>query len=239
VSLTVTALHRVAPTLSDLGRSIPPDNVLPVEPGELGRALRALADVLGVDRVGVAVDHPQGGRQVFVDGSRPLGDLVGLLDGPVGVATVPAVVVDPALEQLVVAGALAAVDRSQCGPDLWRDLRTSLRWCARANRPVAVIAADADPVTVAAMCRSSANAGPGVGLRCGEVLVEVGPGRFVWVLVGVGSGEAPAALHRLEADAALGALTFGVAQFPIDGEDAERLVMLAIERLTEATDLAG
>ncbi len=151
----------------------------------------------------------------------------------------PVVEVDPALERMVVVGALAAVDRSQCAPDLWRDLQTALRWCARADRPVLVIVADADPEAVAAMCRSTSNPDSAVGVRCGELLVEVGPGRFVWMLVGVESAQAPAALHRLESDAALGALTFGVAQFPIDGDDAERLVALALERLTEAKDLSA
>jgi hypothetical protein len=200
--------------------------------------LRSLAELLGVERVGVAVDHEVVGRRVFVDGSRPLGDLDCLLEGPVGVRSVPRVEIDPALERMIVVGALAAVDRTVGVGELWRDLRTALRWCARAERPLVVVMADAEPVAVSGMFEPGSGSKPLARVRIGEVLMEVAFGRFVWVMVATDASQAPPALRRLEADTDLGALTFGVAQYPIDGDAAEPLVALALERLAEATRLA-
>ncbi len=198
-----------------------------VRPGVVAATLRDIATLLGVDRVGIAVDHPRRGRQVFVDGSRLLGELECLLDGPPRIHSVPDVKIPVGIADGLRVLADAACDTSAEGDDFWGSLDRMLAVARRAERAVSIVFGEANVDALARLRAYSED-----HTRVGEMLVHTGPGRFVWVL-DAPSTVVPRALARLVDEAGLGRTRYAVAESPRDGCDAPSLMDIVAIRLAE------
>jgi hypothetical protein len=203
----------------------------------VGDALSLLADGLGVERVIVAVDDAQLGRQVFCSGRVPLGDDgVGLM-GPPGAWTQPPRPIDDGSATLLLRAVAVGIVRA-----------TSRRSVVA---PVAPDALDALGAAVAAATARAARHGWGFTLvlargaegladglrrqlRAADTLVEISAHELALLLPETAGDRVPQVLARLAADSGAPPFSYGLACCPADGTDPTELRCTAAERLDEA-----
>jgi hypothetical protein len=199
----------------------------------IGGCLDELQRSLGVAQLGVAVDDPVHGRQVFNAARAPLPEhsaLETLLWGEARVVCEPDALLSPEANELlvsVVAHTIEWVD-----PGLRSALRGAVGRAARAGRTTSVAVVerlddsgtlDTEPVMSA--IRDAA--------RVGEFVGTLGTSSFVVVLEGTPSDQVPAALARLGGAAGLGPVVFGVAIVPTDATESDEILRIAQSRLIE------
>ena len=197
----------------------------------VGDALSLLADGLGVERVIVAVDDAQLGRQVFCSGRAPLGDDgVGLM-GPPGAWTQPPRSIDHGsatlLLRAVAVGIVRATSRrSVVAPvDLGAAVAAATARAARHGWGFTLVLARGAEGLADGLRRQ---------LRAADTLVEISAHELALLLPETAGDRVPQVLARLAADSGAPPFSYGLACCPADGTDPIELRRTAAERLDEA-----
>ncbi len=207
----------------------------------IGEELDALARSLMADRVIVAVDDPQLGRQVFCSARRPLGDERTGLWGPEVVVTEPPLELVSADAGILIGAVRCALGVAMRAEQIRRKatkeaFETALDVAvARARRsgwccmlvlfdPVDRLAGEPDS-RLDALRRE---------VRAGEHVALVDGTTFGVLLDNTPSDRVPAVLARLTRVTDLGRLVFGVAGSPGEAASVDELMVLARERLEDA-----
>jgi hypothetical protein len=215
----------------------------------VGDALAVLAERLGVEKVIVAVDDAQLGRQVFCSGRVQLGEEGVGLHGPQGAWTQPPVALDPVAASILIRtvgiGVVRAITRATPSRSL--------------AEPMTETTAVADAVSTATaralrhgwgftlvLARDNGDAAGHAGLAAGlkarlraaDQLVA-GNGNEVALLLPQTAGDrVPFVLARLAAEGDVPPFSYGLACCPADGTDPATLYLTAAERLAAAVRAA-
>jgi hypothetical protein len=210
----------------------------------VGDALAVLADGLGVEKVIVAIDDAQLGRQVFCSGRAPLGeDGIGLC-GPPGAWTQPSRPLDDTATLLLLRAVGVGVVRSGAP-----------RRVEPAPQPPAAKPDGLTDTVAVAAARSLRygwgftlvllNGGPGladalrVRMRAADTLIEVSDHEVAMLLPETAGDRVPHVLARLAATAPIPPFSYGLACCPADGADPTELCRTAAARLEEARRAAS
>jgi hypothetical protein len=203
----------------------------------VGDALSVLADGLGVERVIVAVDDAQLGRQVFCSGRAPLGDDgVGLM-GPPGAWTQPPTPIDDVAAVLLLRAIAVGVVRSTSRqPVVAPDTK------AAPNELGSAVAAAAARATrhgwgfTLVLARGAEGLADGLRrqLRAADTLLETSDHELALLLPETAGDRVPQVLARLAVDGGAPPFSYGLACCPADGTDPAELCRTASERLDEA-----
>lgn len=202
----------------------------------IGGCLEELKQDLGVQRLGVAVDDPVHGRQVFNADRAPIIDhssLEDLLWGEARVMCEPNAVLSSAANDLLLTAVASAIE--WIDPELHTALRGAVGRAARSGRVTSVAVVEflgerdaGEPRTIAPLANSVSAAA-----REGEFIGAFGSTAIVVVMEATASDQVPEALARLGGKAGLGPLVFGVAVVPGDATEPGEILRIAQSRLIE------
>lgn len=199
----------------------------------IGACLDELKRSLGVERLGVAVDDPVHGRQVFNAARTPIPErspLETLLWGEARVVCEPSTAFTRAANDLLLAAVAHTIE--WIDPELRTALRGAAGRAARAGRVTSVAVVEhlgerarEDMTELVSAIRDAA--------RIGEFVGAFGASAFVVVMEATPSDQVPAALARLGGEAGLGPVVFGVAAVPADATEPDEILRIAQSRLME------
>ena len=201
-------------------------------------SLEDLATELGVQRVIVAIDDAENGRQVFCSARAPLGELGELLFGPPRACTDPIVPIDDALGRLIVATVGAAFERARGAVmtpndparpnDLTRELDIAIDRCTRYGWGFTLVMLRFDRADVGAAREIASH------MRVSDTLVQLGPREHAMILPAAGGDEVPGMLARVGRGGAVSTICYGLAVCPGEASDARAILALASSRLQDA-----
>jgi hypothetical protein len=211
----------------------------------VGDALAALAELLGVEKVIVAVDDARLGRQVFCSGRVPLGDDGVGLRGPPGMWTQPPTDLGDDAARLLVRAVGVGVVRSTASRRAARgsgDESLALRSNGLVDE---VTAATARAVRYGwgftlVFVRGGTGLAEGLRqrLRAADMLVAASDHDLALLLPETAGDRVPLVLSRLAEGTGLPPFSYGLACCPADGTDPALLCRTAAARLDEATRAA-
>jgi hypothetical protein len=222
------------------------DGVPPL--GALGARLADLADVLEVDRVVVAIDDPQFGRQLFSSGRRALGECHAGLRGPERVCTDPPLPIEGRAEAMLVNVVRTAFTLAlERGRSTMTDRQRLVELTAAVGTATARAVRYGWGFTLAVVGfevgsdHGAAPAAPSLraGLRAGDAVADLGLGRFGFMIEATLDDQVPAILARIACRDDLAPFSFGLVCCPGDGTDASALVERGLERLRDAKRSGG
>jgi hypothetical protein len=219
----------------------------------VGDALALLADGLGVEKVIVAIDDPQLGRQVFCSGRAPLGeDAIGLW-GPTGAWTEPPSQLDDTATMLLVRAVGVGVVRSSATlparPVRSGTVAVEAAPGAELTRSTALV----DAITAAAaravrhgwgftlvLAEGEPGLAQGLGAhrRAADSLIAVSDVGVALLLPETAGDRVPQVLARLASAGGVPPFRYGLACCPADGVDPAILSRVAAERLQAARNAA-